>query len=164
MSFRQRNPKVSTKNLQFVCRSQVEPNVSTGDPHVIRLRSFLRMTILTNYNSPNPVIPTERTKWATRNLEFVCRSKGEPNVPTRDPHVRTFALPQDDRINGLKTPLRMTIFGESPFLQICHSDRVTVRSDEESRVCMSQSSLTQCIYWRSSRQAKAFLRMTYLTN
>ena len=63
--------------------------------------------------------------------------------------------PQDDRINRLKTPLRMTCFRESPFpptlsflmglvtvndselmtVELCHSDRVTARSDEESRVC-----------------------------
>ena len=33
-SFRQRKRKVSTRNLQYVLRSQVEPKVPTGDPHV----------------------------------------------------------------------------------------------------------------------------------
>ena len=44
-----------------VCSSQSgEPEVPTRDPHVIRLRSFLRMTGLTDCHSLNPVIPTEK--------------------------------------------------------------------------------------------------------
>ena len=34
-----------------------------------------------------PVIPTERLQGATRNLQSVLRSLGEPEVLTGDPHV-----------------------------------------------------------------------------
>ena len=41
----------------------------------------------------------------------------------------------------------MTSFGK------CHSDRVTVRSDEESTVYTSHVSGTRSTYWRSSRRS-----------
>ena len=47
----------------------------------------LRMTNLWRRCSSNPVIPTERTKGATRNLQSILRSQGELEVPTVDPRV-----------------------------------------------------------------------------
>ena len=47
----------------------------------------LRMTGLTDRHPPDFVIPTERLKGATRNLQSIQRSQVEPKVPTLDPHV-----------------------------------------------------------------------------
>ena len=80
----------------------------------------------------NPVIPTERVKGATRNLQFVLRSLVEPEVYTLDPHVASLLRMTNfgdfKFIIYVTTPLRMTGLGLGlPFPQICHSDRKTVR-------------------------------------
>ena len=83
---------------------------------------------------------------ATRNLQSILRMSVEPEVPTGDPHVGHF-IPSSTVVFGfaygssrkasikefhqlvsltVTTPLRMTGLG-FPFLQICHSDRETVR-------------------------------------
>ena len=62
---------------------------------------------------PKCVIPTERLKGATRNLELVPRSIDEPEVPTGDPHVAI--APQDDLFGRLIAPSKITGF-EFPFL------------------------------------------------
>ena len=89
----------------------MEPKVPTLDPHVrafalpqddylrgglliyyfcyrtISVTVPLRMTFVKDFHSLNSVIPTERLKKATRNLEYVPRSQIEPEVPNADPHV-----------------------------------------------------------------------------
>ena len=47
-------------------------------------------------HSTNTVIPTERLKGETRNLQSVPRSQIKPESQTGDPHVRASALPQND--------------------------------------------------------------------
>ena len=49
------------------------------------------MKDLTDCYFLNPVIPTERPKGATRNLEYILRSQSEPKVLTVDPHVIRYA-------------------------------------------------------------------------
>ena len=65
LSFRQRNRKVSTRNLEFILRSQVELKVPTGDPNVgpPRAGRASYSSVLTEFwehHSPNLVIPTEK--------------------------------------------------------------------------------------------------------
>ena len=112
--------------------------------------SLLRMTSLTNCHSSDTVIPTER---GTSDEESrVCASKSSRTQSIYCRSSRRFAS-QDDSINGLMAPLRMTdledcnfeiyitiplrmtSLREERYLNPCHSDRATEWSDEESLVC-----------------------------
>ena len=55
---------------------------------------------LKNITPPNTSFRQRNRKVSTRNLQYVLRSQVEPKVSTGDPHVRAFALPQDDLFNG----------------------------------------------------------------
>ena len=75
-------------------------------------------------------------------------------------------IPQDDGFGRMSFLMGLVTVNVSELMtvELCHSDRATARSDEESRVCTLQLNWTQSINWRSSRQAKAFLRMTGLSD
>ena len=139
------------------------------------------MTGLRRRYSLNPVIPTERPKGATRNLQSVLRSQGEPKVPTRDPHVGHFIPSSGWRVVVMsfrqnnwreRRGIYSLFFAvtKNPKYQLwiltsfanAHSSGWQVGSviptekplgfDEESTVCTSQSRWTRSSYSRFSRR------------
>ena len=73
------------------------------DDWIGRYRTLVRVWLDWELICLNPVIPSERPKGATRNLQLVLRSQVEPESPTVDPHV---GPPRAGRANLL---LRMTV-------------------------------------------------------
>ena len=89
--------------------------------------SLLRMTGLTDFHSPKPVIPTERGTSDEASRVCTLQSSEIRSTHCRSSRHSLTLIPQDDSINGLTTPLRMASLTNRHSPKACHSDRETVR-------------------------------------